>query len=128
MVGTRHLAKARAFYVPLFEQMGLAVCYEDEQVVSWGNKDDDTVPRFFVCYPFDGEPASVGNGTMVAFRVHRGADVDQLHAMAIEAGATDEGSPGFRLESYGDRFYVGYLRDLDGNKLAFACYDAKANP
>ena len=41
------------------------------------------------------------------------ADVDRFYAKAITLGATDEGPAGPR----GDRFYAGYFRDLDGNKL-----------
>ena len=33
------------------------------------------------------------------------------------AGGSDEGAPGFRA-SYGPRFYVGYLRDPHGKKIA----------
>ena len=32
-------------------------------------------------------------------------------------GFTVEGAPGFRA-AYGPRFYVGYLRDPQGNKIA----------
>ena len=51
-------------------------------------------PDFYVKPPFDGHPAA-----------------------ALAAGGTDEGPPGFRA-SYGARFYVGYLRDRQGNKIA----------
>jgi len=106
----------------------LSVRYEDEEVVSWGDESDDNAPRFFVCYPFDGGMATVGNGSMTAFRVKSATEVNQLHALAMKAGASDEGYPGFRPERYGELFYVAYVRDLDGNKLAFACYDGKGNP
>lgn len=128
MVGTDDLERAKAFYDPLFERMGLSSCYADAQVVSWGDRQDETVPRFFACHPYDERPASVGNGAMTAFRVNSASDVDWLYHSAMAAGGTDEGKPGFRPESYGDKFYVAYVRDLDGNKLAFACYDGKANP
>lgn len=128
MVGTTDLDRAKAFYDPLFAQMGLTPCYQDGQYAAWGRKDDQTVPQFFVCYPFDGQPASVGNGTMTAFRLPTAQTVDRLYALAMAQGAQDEGKPGFRPEAYGDRFYVAYIRDPDGNKLAFACYDGKANP
>ncbi|APX12766.1 VOC family protein [Tateyamaria omphalii] len=128
IVGTKDLTRAKAFYAPLFKHMGMPLCFEDAQVASWGKRDDETMPRFFVCYPFDDQPATVGNGTMTAFRLKTASDVDTLHDLAMQGGGTDEGKPGFRPEAYGDEFYVAYVRDPDGNKLAFACYDGKANP
>ncbi len=64
-----------------------------------------------------GQVASVGNGQMVAFEARGQAQVRAMHAAALAAGGTDEGQPGFRA-SYGPRFYVGYLRDPQGNKIA----------
>lgn len=128
MVGTNDLPGAKSFYDPIMEHMGLSPCFSDAQVVSWGDPGDPTVPRFFACKPFDGQAANVGNGSMVAFQLPRATDVDHLFAIALDGGGTSEGAPGFRPESYGDRFYVAYVRDLDGNKLAFCCYDGKASP
>jgi predicted lactoylglutathione lyase len=42
--------------------------------------------------------------------------VDRLYAKALELGASDEGAPGQRIENV---FYGAYVRDPDGNKLAF---------
>lgn len=74
-------------------------------------------PDFYVKSPFDGRPASAGNGTMVAFQAQDQAQVRTLHAAAVAAGGTDDGAPGFRA-SYGPNFFVGYLRDPQGNKVA----------
>ena len=63
--------------------------------------------------PFDGNAASVGNGVMVAFEAKDEAQVDRLHAIALEQGGSCEGGPGPR----GDSFYAAYFRDPDGNKL-----------
>ena len=57
------------------------------------------------------------NGAMVAFEAYDQKQVSALHAAALNAGGTDEGAPGFR-PNYGPRFYVGYLRDPQGNKIA----------
>ncbi len=127
-VGTNDLAAARAFYAPLFEHLGYPVHYEDENVVSWGDPDDDSVPRFFVCRPFDEADATVGNGSMNAFRADSATAVRRLYELAMRHGGKDEGAPGYRPESYGDKFFVAYVRDPAGNKLAFCCYDGKANP
>ena len=75
------------------------------------------LPDFYVKPAFNGQPASAGNGAMVAFEARSQAQVRDLHAAALAAGGSDEGQPGFRA-SYGPRFYVGYLRDPQGNKIA----------
>ena len=54
---------------------------------------------------------------MVAFEASNQAQVRALHAAALAAGGTDAGAPGFRA-AYGPRFYVGYLRNPQGNKIA----------
>ena len=74
-------------------------------------------PEFYVKRPFDGGPASAGNGTMVAFQAHNQQQVRDLHAAALAAGGSDEGQPGFR-DLYGPNFFVAYLRDPQGNKIA----------
>lgn len=75
------------------------------------------LPDFYVKPTFDGHPASAGNGAMVAFEACSQKQVRDLHAAALAAGGLDEGQPGFRA-SYGADFYVGYLRDPQGNKIA----------
>ncbi|MBL8308276.1 MAG: VOC family protein, partial [Rubrivivax sp.] len=63
------------------------------------------------------QPATVGNGVMVALVVQTPAQVDALYKKALELGATDAGPAGPR----GEGFYAGYFRDLDGNKLNVFC-------
>ncbi|WP_299410849.1 VOC family protein [uncultured Roseobacter sp.] len=75
------------------------------------------LPEFYVKSPFDGAAATAGNGTMVAFEAQNQQQVRDLHAAAMEAGGVDDGQPGFR-DAYGPNFYVGYLRDPQGNKIA----------
>ena len=70
---------------------------------------------FGVCLPYDGQPQQQGNGNMVALSAESEEQVDQLYARALELGASDEGAPGLRMPT----FYGAYVRDPDGNKLAF---------
>ena len=74
-------------------------------------------PMFAVLKPFDGEPATAGNGTMVALSAADPAQVQALHAKALALGGQDKGAPGER----GKGFYGAYFRDLDGHKLAVFC-------
>lgn len=73
-----------------------------------------------ICTPYDEQPATVGNGVMVALNAGSKEAVAKLHAKALELGGADEGAPGDR----GNGFYAGYFRDLDGNKLNFFHYSA----
>lgn len=74
----------------------------------------------YVKRPFDGKAATVGNGSMTAFRTGSHDIVRRVHAAAIAAGGTDEGAPGFRAQ-YSKTFFVAYLRDPVGNKIALFC-------
>lgn len=121
MVGTADLTSALKFYDPLFAELGLDQRWRDSSMASWGKKDDDTHPRFFVGHPFDGKPASAGNGVMIAFLLQEPEKIDRLYALAMKNGGQDEGEPGSRPQ-YGERFYGAYVRDPDGNKLAFVSY------
>lgn len=110
-VGTNNLENAVAFYDALFAELGAGRFMEEETFVAWAVSPDK--PAFSVCRPFDGNAATVGNGTMVALVVDSTDKVDSVHAKALELGGQDEGAPGPR----GEGFYAGYFRDLDGNKL-----------
>ena len=110
-VGTNDLQRATAFYDELFALIGAGRFMEDDSFVAWATSAD--TPGFAASKPFDGNPATVGNGTMVALAVNSKERVHTVYDKAIELGGADEGAPGER----GEGFYAGYFRDLDGNKL-----------
>lgn len=112
-LGTNDLARAVAFYDALFATIGAKRQWESERSTAWGTSAE--APALGVIKPFDGEPATVGNGTMVALYMPSKEAVDAFYAKAIELGAKDEGVPGPRGDS---GYYGAYFRDLDGNKLA----------
>jgi catechol 2,3-dioxygenase-like lactoylglutathione lyase family enzyme len=110
-VGTNNLPRAAAFYDALLATVGAGRWMESEKFVAWATAPDK--PALGVIVPYNGQPATVGNGTMVALIVDSAEKVNALHKKAMELGGTDEGAPGQR----GEGFYAGYFRDLDGNKL-----------
>lgn len=114
-LGTNDLPRAVAFYDALLADLGGKRFMEFETFVAWGFAGGGA--GFSVAKPYDGQPATVGNGCMIALKVDSPAMVDALHAKALQLGGRDEGAPGPRSE----RFYGGYFRDLDGNKLNFFC-------
>jgi predicted lactoylglutathione lyase len=114
-LGTNDLARAAAFYDELLKEVGARRLWEFPRGIAWGVAEDQ--PSLCIMTPFDGRPASVGNGVMVALVATSREQVGRVHARALALGGTDEGAVGPR----GDGFYAGYFRDLDGNKLDVFC-------
>jgi predicted lactoylglutathione lyase len=114
-VGTIDMQRAAAFYDALLGEIGAKRFMESDRFIAWSNSPKQA--GFSIAKPYNGEAASVGNGSMTAFVVEKPEQVDALYRKAIALGATDEGAPGPR----GGTFYAGYFRDLDGNKLNFFC-------
>ena len=111
VVGTNDMNAATTFYDALFAQSGVNRVSPSERMTYWLGEDF----AFAAAVPFDGRPATIGNGTMVGFSVGSAEEVRRLHDLAVEGGGTSEGAPGPR----GPRFSA-YARDLDGNKLCFS--------
>jgi catechol 2,3-dioxygenase-like lactoylglutathione lyase family enzyme len=114
-LGTNDLQRAAKFYDTLLAELGGKRTMEFEGFIAWGSS-----PRgagLALTRPFDGNPATVGNGVMVALMADSPAKVDAVYKKALELGAKDEGPAGPRSET----FYAGYFRDPDGNKLNVFC-------
>lgn len=122
-VGADDISRAERFYAAFLPALGY-ICekyHGDLSYIPDTPPDQPQVsPDFYVKSPFDGGPATAGNGAMVAFEAQTQSQVRALHAAALAAGGSDEGQPGFR-QSYGSHFYVGYLRDPQDNKIALFC-------
>lgn len=114
-LGTNDFDKAAEFYDKLLAELGAKRVMDMPDFIAWGP--DFNVTSLCIIKPFDGKPATVSNGGMIAFNVSDKAKVDAIYAKAIALGGTDEGKPGARSEN----FYAAYFRDLDGNKLNVFC-------
>ena len=119
-VGADDIAGAKRFYTAFLPALGYRLD-EGPEGLSWTlpqlSGQPAALPDFYVKPPFNGQPALAGNGAMIAFEARSQAQVRDLHAAALAAGGVDDGPPGFRA-AYGPTFYVGYLRDPQGNKIA----------
>ena len=114
--GTADLARAATFYDALLAEIGGKRAVEIPRVILYAGAEG--TPFFGIAEPADGDACTNGNGTMIALGASSPAEVDRLHAKAIALGATDDGAPGPR-QNGPLKFYAGYFRDLDGNKLNF---------
>jgi catechol 2,3-dioxygenase-like lactoylglutathione lyase family enzyme len=119
-VGTNDWPRAQRFYDAVLATLGYARDYEDDQYIGWTPGGAAGLPGFVIAKPFNGKPATAGNGVMVAFGAATATQVHAFYDTALAQGGADEGAPGIRPH-YGPDFYVAYVRDLDGNKLACVC-------
>jgi catechol 2,3-dioxygenase-like lactoylglutathione lyase family enzyme len=110
-LGTNDGEKSAQFYDALCAELGSGRMMETEQFIAWGKPGGGA--GIGVGRPFDGNPASTGNGVMVALKANDEAQVQRLYDIALANGGSDDGAPGPRSEN----FYAGYFRDPDGNKL-----------
>lgn len=121
IVGARDLEGLARFYEAALAPLGL----ERRDTPSDGGPDGvlfarpgELWPQFYVQLPYNGLPATWGNGTQVSFMAPSPQAVDAAHAAALAAGGIDEGAPGLRPD-YGADYYGAYCRDPEGNKLCF---------
>jgi catechol 2,3-dioxygenase-like lactoylglutathione lyase family enzyme len=128
-LGSNDLERAGRFYDAVMSVLGYRRCDtsgESESSwsgwIGWGLYEDGGAVQdaLWICKPFNGAPATVGNGGMVALWARDWRSVDEFHAAALANGGVSEGEPGLRL-LYNPDFYACYVRDPDGNKLAVVC-------
>ncbi len=110
-LGTNDREKSTPFYDAICGELGQGRMFDTDTFIAWGEQGGG--PGIGITKPYDGQPATVGNGVMVALEAKSKEQVDKLHSIALANGGTDEGAPGDR----GGGFYAAYFRDPDGNKL-----------
>ena len=110
-IGTNDLARAEKFYDALLAELGGKRVMTNDRMRMYAAGQGQAM--IAVCTPFDKNPATVGNGNMVALAAGSKEAVDRVYQKAIALGGSDEGPPGQR----NPKFYGGYFRDPDGNKL-----------
>lgn len=119
-LGTNDWERVKPFWTAVTETLELPVLFERDGGIAYG---EPTGPKIFIGPAFDGETASNGNGTHVAFIARSRAMVDAFHAAALANGGSDEGAPGPRPH-YHPNYYGAYVRDPDGNKLQAVCHSS----
>ncbi|CAN7538579.1 VOC family protein [Phenylobacterium sp. LjRoot219] len=113
--GANDLARGAKFYDAIAAELGLERYMDTGKAIGWRNPAVGI--GLAITLPFDGQPATVGNGTMATIGAANREQVDKIYALALANGGSDEGPPGVRANG----FYAAYFRDPDGNKLnAFA--------
>lgn len=114
-IGARDGEKSGAFYDAVMNAIGNERKFSDGGWIGYGPKGHDS-QGLYVCPPFDGKPATVGNGMMIAFSAQSKDAVKAAYDAGLAHGGTSEGAPGPRPED-STTFYGAYLRDPTGNKI-----------
>ena len=83
-LGTNDMKRSAAFYDKLLAEIGAKRMMEQETFIVWGNSPSQAA--LSVTKPFDGKPATAGNGSMAAFRARSWQEVDDFHAAALAHG------------------------------------------
>lgn len=118
-LGTADLERARAFYDPVMQELGLHRTFDGDEAIGYGAG----ITVFSLNLPADGARASSGNGVHVAFEVEKRAAVDVFFRTAVENGGVADGDPGLRPE-YDGHYYAAFVRDPDGNKIEALTFTA----
>lgn len=120
MVGSNDIERSKRFYDTLLGTLGIG-----EAILNMADSghtrliyrgEDGTA--FIVSQPIDNKPATVSNGSTVAFQCSSPEQVNQFHDVAVAAGGTSiEAPPGPRHTASMGTLELAYVRDPDGNKL-----------
>ena len=111
-IGTNNFDRAVVFYDRVLSTLGCKQIMKHPGAVAYGKE----FPEFWVQTPFNGEPATIGNGAHIGFIANTKEAVHAFHEAALNEGGTDDGAPGPRPD-YGDAYYGCFIRDIDGNKI-----------
>ncbi len=117
-IGSNNIARSMEFYEPTLATLGIELFFEHDSALGFG---EVRGTRLWIMQPFDGDAASIGNGTHIAFLAPDREVVRAFYAVALAHGGTDEGAPGPRPQ-YHKNYYGAYVRDPDGNKLQACCH------
>lgn len=113
--------KSKAFYTQALAPIGYAMLMELPASVT-GHTDvagfgEAPKPDFWI------SQGSANNPPMhIAFRASSRAAVDAFYRAAMEAGGTDNGSPGLRPH-YHPNYYGAFVLDPDGHNIEAVCHE-----
>ncbi|HEX4303660.1 MAG TPA: VOC family protein [Rhizomicrobium sp.] len=115
-IGAKDSEASGKFYDAVLGACGHERKFADGGWIGYGPRGKDE-HNIYICPPFNKEPASFGNGMMIAFKAPAMADVDAAYDAGLANGGSDEGKPGYRPPDK-ESWYGAYLRDPTGNKIA----------
>lgn len=120
MVGSNDIQRSKRFYDEVLSVLGVREATLN--IAGSGHTRlfyrDGNGTNFIVTEPINDEPATVANGSTVAFSCNSPEQVKQFHDVAVANGGTSvEAPPGPRMSPSMGPIELAYFRDPDGNKL-----------
>ncbi|WP_394175003.1 VOC family protein [Thalassotalea litorea] len=117
-LGCNDLTKMIGFYRPLLATLDIGLVAEHAQAVAFGKG----YPTFWLQTPFNGEKATVGNGSHIGFMATNKSQVEKFYQTALALGATCNGAPGPRKD-YGDAYFGCFIIDPEGHRIEASFWD-----
>lgn len=120
MVGSNDIERSKRFYDEVLSVLGVSeatlnIAGSGHTRLFYRNENGT---NFIVTEPINDEPATVANGSTVAFSCNSPEQVKKFHDVAIANGGTSvEAPPGPRMSPSMGAIELAYFRDPDGNKL-----------
>ena len=120
MVGSNDIERSKRFYDEVLSVLGVSeatlnIAGSGHTRLFYRNENGT---NFVVTEPINDEPATVANGSTVAFSCNSPEQVKEFHDVAIANGGTSvEAPPGPRMSPSMGPIQLAYFRDPDGNKL-----------
>ena len=123
-IGVTDFQRAFAFYSAVMDALGFPLKFSEQEKrwAAWKPANAER-PHFLIGQPYNGAPATPGNGQMIALLASSRDAVEKCYELAIANGGRSDGAPGLRPHYHPD-FYGAYFRDLDGNKLCVCCHES----
>ena len=122
-IGVTDLHRALAFYSVVMKTLDFPLKFSEPERkwAAWKPANAER-PLFIIGQPYNGAPATPGNGQMIALLASSRDAVDRCYESAIANGGRSEGAPGLRTQYHPD-YYGAYFRDPDGNKICVCCHN-----
>lgn len=118
VIGSNDIERSKRFYDALLGLLGAGDPFRnvaESGHVRYFYRHDGS--SFVISEPINDEPATIANGSTIAFKCRSTAQVREFHDIAVANGGTSiEQPPGVRGSAMGP-VHLAYVRDPDGNKL-----------
>jgi catechol 2,3-dioxygenase-like lactoylglutathione lyase family enzyme len=115
-IGVRSAEESKAFYDAALTPLGYSCLSAGEGAFGYGADE----PSFWVQTAERPVPVDTASGLHICFAAPNRSSVNDFHAAALEAGGSDNGSPGLRTD-YDPNYYAAFIVDPDGYRLEAYC-------